>query len=149
MQEVNVGVRSPFCLCSEVKMREGAKGSSVVKTHHLTISLQHLLPIYFQCHPNCLISTLVFWRTVLSLCKMAVPYPGYRSMRYTWRMNGGENAILFTLWRQNEGGTKRNFSRKHAPLHYFTAAVTSYIYLQCHPNCLISPHVFWCTVSFF
>jgi hypothetical protein len=38
-------------------------------------------------------------------------------------VSGGENAILIMVWRQNEGGAVKNFSRQDAPLHYLTAAV--------------------------
>jgi hypothetical protein len=50
------------------------------------------------------------------LCKMTVPYPGYTRIV--------EDAILIMLWRQNEGGTGKNFSRQDAPLHYLPAGIT-------------------------
>jgi hypothetical protein len=46
--------------------------------HHFTISLQHLHPAYLHCHPNCLVTTHIFWRIEFSFCKMTVPYPSYR-----------------------------------------------------------------------
>jgi hypothetical protein len=61
---------------------------------------------------------------------MAVPYTGYRIieevyMKYErWWRWGGEGAILISLWRQNEGGTEKNFSRQDAPPHSLTAAIT-------------------------
>jgi hypothetical protein len=63
----------------------------------------------------------IFWRIVLSFCKITVLYPVYRVveevyMKYDWGWQGGEEPILFTLWRQNEGGTDKTFSRPDAPL---------------------------------
>jgi hypothetical protein len=57
--------------------------------HHLTTYLQQVRPSYLHCHSNCLISTHIIWRIVLSFCKMTVPYPGYRIieevyMKYEW-----------------------------------------------------------------
>jgi hypothetical protein len=61
---------------------------------------------------------------------MTVPYPGYRIveevyMKYEGRVGVARDAIFLMLWRQNEGGTDKTFSRQDAPLHYQTAAVTS------------------------
>jgi hypothetical protein len=37
---------------------------------------------------------------------------------------GGEDAILILPWRQNQGGTGKDFSRQDATPHYVTAAIT-------------------------
>jgi hypothetical protein len=44
--------------------------------------------------------------------------------KLTMTASGGEDAILILLWRQNEGGAEKNFSRQDAKLYYLTAAVT-------------------------
>jgi hypothetical protein len=70
--------------------------------HLFTISLQQLRPAYLHCHPNCLISTDILWRIVLSFCKMTVPYPGYRIveevyMTYEGGVGGARDAIFLML----------------------------------------------------
>jgi hypothetical protein len=57
---------------------------------------------------------------------MTVPYPGYSIVEEVYmKSKVVEDAILIMLCCQNEGGSEKNFSRKDAPLHYLTAAVTS------------------------
>jgi hypothetical protein len=60
---------------------------------------------------------------------MAVLYPGYRvveepCMTFEGGGNGGKDAILLMLWRQNEGETDKNFSPKDGPLNSLHAAIT-------------------------
>jgi hypothetical protein len=120
---------------------------SVVKLHHFTISLQQLIRAYLHCHSTCLTSTHIFCRIVLSFFTKRVPYPGYSVVEEVYRSmiggeNEGEDAILYMLWRKNEGGIGKNFSRQDACLHYLTAAVRPE-YLHCDCNWLISIHIFW------
>jgi hypothetical protein len=37
--------------------------------------------------------------------------------------SGGADAIFIMLWRQNEGGTYKNFSRQYTLFHYLPAAI--------------------------
>jgi hypothetical protein len=144
---LGVWVRTPFLFCSGVKIRAGLVRTSVVKMHHFITSRQHFRSSLSHCssyvrHTSIAILIawyeLIFWRIVLSFCKMTVPYPGYR----VWSMTGGEVAILFTVWRQHEGGTEKNFSRQE---HLFTISLQQLrpAYLHCHSNCLISSQIFW------
>jgi hypothetical protein len=60
-----------------------------------------------------------------SFYKIPVHYPGHRIVEEVYIKHRGENAILIMLWRKNEGGTYKNFSRQDASLYYLTAAITS------------------------
>jgi hypothetical protein len=72
-----VGVRTLFLSCSDVKIRAGLKRTSGVKMHHFTISQQQLVrhtstAILIYLH------NLTYFDAMASLCKMTVPYLGYR-----------------------------------------------------------------------
>jgi hypothetical protein len=44
--------------------------------------------------------------------------------------SAGDDVILLMLWRQNEGGTTKIFSRQAASLHYLTAGFLSSLPLR-------------------
>jgi hypothetical protein len=82
--EVQVGVRTPFCLSSDVKMRAGLIRNSVVKMQHFTSHCS----IYAWLTSTSILITwyqLAYFNTMASFCKTTVPYPGCR--RYTWSIN--------------------------------------------------------------
>jgi hypothetical protein len=53
--------------------------------HDRNTYLQQLRSAYLYCHPNCLISTNIFWRIVLSLCKMIASHARYRIVKEVYK----------------------------------------------------------------
>jgi hypothetical protein len=116
---------------------------------------------YLHCHLYCLISTHLFWRVVLPFCKITVTFLGYRiaeiyikysylltcfdAMASLWKMtvpySGYRIEEVYMKCKYIELSCSCERTTYYAPLHYLTAAVDP-AYLHCHPDCLISTHIF-------